>query len=128
MTGGDFGRATAVAVASVAAAAVGPSAVGCGMLLSGLVVAADGCGTEWVAAVWSWRPGPREAVDSSSCRASAARWGVCNDFVWCTIEGSDRIPSGKVFLINYTDADLGCVGLDLRGFNSTILLGQYDAT
>ena len=79
VTGGDFGRAAAaVAVASVAAA-VGPSAVGCGMLSSGLVAAAaDGCGTEWVAAVW--RPGPREAVDSSGCRASAARSGVCNEF------------------------------------------------
>ena len=94
MTGGDFGRAAAVAVASVAAAAaVGPSAVGCGMLLSGLVVAAaDGCGTEWVAAVWSWRPGPREAVDSSGCRASAARWGVCNDF-WVVI------TKGRQFLV-----------------------------
>ena len=84
MTGGGFGRATAaVAVVSVAAAAaaVGPSAVGCGMLSSGFVAAAaDGCGTEWVAAVWSWRPGPREAVDSSGCRASAARSGVCNEF------------------------------------------------
>ena len=82
MTGGDFGTATAAVAVASAAAAVGPSAVGCGMLSSGLVAAAaaDGCGTEWVAAVWSWRPGPREAVDSSGCRASAARSGVCNEF------------------------------------------------
>ena len=53
-----------------------PFAVGCGMLLAGLVVAADGCETESVAAVWNWRPGPREAGDSSGCRASAARLGV----------------------------------------------------
>ena len=82
VTGGGFGRAAAAVASVAAAAAVGPSAVGCGMLSSGLVAAAaDGCGTEWVAAaVWSWRPGPREAVDSSGCRASAARSGVCNEF------------------------------------------------
>ena len=46
------------------------------MLLTGLV--ADDCEAESVEAVWSLRPpGAREAGDSSGCRASAARWGVC---------------------------------------------------
>ena len=60
---------------------VEPFAVDCGMLLTGLVAAAaDDCETEKVEAVWNSRPGPREAGGSSNCRASAARWGVCNGF------------------------------------------------
>ena len=56
---------------------VGPFAADCGMLLTGLIaVAADDCETAKEAAVWNLRPGPRKDVDFSSCRASAARWGV----------------------------------------------------